>query len=35
MTELVAAAQYLRKSADRQEYSLAFQRAAISSYGID
>jgi DNA invertase Pin-like site-specific DNA recombinase len=32
MTELVAAAQYLRKSTDRQEYSLPFQRAAISSY---
>jgi len=32
MTERVAAAQYLRKSTGRQEYSLPFQRAAISSY---
>ena len=35
MAELVAAAQYLRKSTDRRKYSLPFQRAAISSYGID
>jgi DNA invertase Pin-like site-specific DNA recombinase len=35
MTELVPAAQYLRRSTDRQEYSLPFQRAVISSYARD
>jgi DNA invertase Pin-like site-specific DNA recombinase len=35
MTELVPVAQYLRRSTNRQEYSLAFQRAAISSYAAD
>jgi DNA invertase Pin-like site-specific DNA recombinase len=35
MNELVPAAQYLRMSTNRQEYSLAFQQAAISSYAAD
>jgi DNA invertase Pin-like site-specific DNA recombinase len=35
MPELVAAAQYLRRSTNRQEYSLDFQRAAISSYAAN
>jgi DNA invertase Pin-like site-specific DNA recombinase len=35
MTEFVPAAQYLRMSTDRQEYSLAFQQAVISSYAAD
>jgi len=32
LTELIPAAQYLRRSTERQEYSLPFQRAVISSY---
>jgi DNA invertase Pin-like site-specific DNA recombinase len=32
MADIVAAVQYLRRSTNRQEYSLAFQQAAIFSY---
>jgi len=35
MTELVPAAEYIRMSTDRQEYSPAFQRAVIASYAAD